>query len=66
MQQQRRSDADEPPRSSLPPVLAGIRANKRIGLTFPCQQHSGDVNRLHDQKSCACLPLRGQHTLALS
>jgi hypothetical protein len=46
----------------LAPVLAGIRADKLGGPTFPYQGHSG----LRDALSVtdACLPLRGQHTLA--
>jgi|GEM_PF-1469392 len=48
MSAHRKSMNNEPPRSPLPPGLAGIRANKRIGSTFPCLRHSGDLNQLHD------------------
>ncbi|MEY3899803.1 MAG: hypothetical protein RI962_958 [Pseudomonadota bacterium] len=48
MSAHRYSMNNEPPRPPLPPVLAGIRANKRIDSTFPCVRHSGDLNQLHD------------------
>jgi hypothetical protein len=45
-------------------ILAGIRADKHHHLTFPCIQHSGIEGWLARITSCACSPLRGQHTQA--
>lgn len=49
---------------SLPPILAGIRACKSDRATFPCELHSGVETQPAWTGPCACLPLRGQHTLA--
>jgi len=58
----RRLDENHPV-SSLPPALAGIRADKRSALPSHAFMHSGSWGGLHGDP-CACLPLRGQHTLA--
>jgi hypothetical protein len=51
------------PASSLPPVLAGIRASKSLHFAFPCKLHSGLLKWSARINSYTCLPLRGQHTL---
>jgi len=45
-------------------IPAGIRADKSNRLTFPCGLHSGIERPAAAKTRDACLPLRGQHTLA--
>ncbi len=56
----------KPPSAALPPVLAGIRANKSGKL--PSHADCTVARRLagHDEAVTLVLPLRGQHTLAVS
>src|SRR5438067_4472480 len=51
--------------AALSPVLAGIRARKSDCLTFLCAS-TVVVETASRLKGGACLPLRGQHTLALA
>src|SRR5476649_2294446 len=51
------------PVRSLPPDLAGIRADKSNRLTFPCKAQW--LSEAFYRVLCdTCLPLRGQHTRA--
>jgi hypothetical protein len=52
------------PVRTLPPVLAGIRTDKPRRSTFPCKAQWCRRTVCHRRDDDACLPLRGQHTLA--